>query len=218
MNFKAVLFDLDGTLVDSLPLILESFRAALKQVNLSFSDEEILKTVGLPLRDICARFAGDRGQELFKCYLEYQDKIHDSYLKEYPGTMEALVNIKNRSFRLGIVTSKRRVMAERGIKLTGLDKIIEVLVALEDAPRAKPEAEPVLKALEALEVEPPHAVYVGDSPFDIRCGKKAGVQTVGVTWGISSREQLEREEPNAIIDNWQQLLDFLETSKGNPHL
>jgi len=120
-----------------------------------------------------------------------------------------LINLKKNGYRLGIVTSKRRVMAKRGIKLTGFDKIVEVLVALEDAPRAKPEAEPVLKALEALNATPGQAVYVGDSPFDIRCGKKAGVQTVGVTWGISPQADLEKENPNAIIDNWQQLLAFL---------
>lgn len=209
MHLKAVLFDLDGTLVNSLPLILESFRAALKQMNLSRSDEEIIKTIGLPLRDICTRFAGNRGEELFDRYIEYQNTIHDSYLKEYQGTTDMLINLKKNGYRLGIVTSKRRVMAKRGIKLTGFDKIVEVLVALEDAPRAKPEAEPVLKALEALNATPGQAVYVGDSPFDIRCGKKAGVQTVGVTWGISPQADLEKENPNAIIDNWQQLLAFL---------
>lgn len=209
MHFKVVLFDLDGTLVDSLPLILESFRTAMQQMDLPFSKDEVLKTVGLPLKDICNRFAGERGTELFNRYIEYQNTIHDLYLKEYSGTKDMLNYLKNNDYLLGIVTSKRRMMAERGINLTGLDRIIDVLVALEDAPRAKPEAEPVLTALKALGKTPDKAVYVGDSPFDIRCGKKAGVQTVGVTWGISSRKQLEEEKPGIIIDNWQQLLDFL---------
>jgi len=213
MGEKAVLFDLDGTLVDSLPLILKTFRTTLNQMNLNFSDEEIMKTVGLPLRDICTQFAGNRGEELFQRYLDYQNAIHDDYLQEYPGTTGMLQKIQEKGYLPGIVTSKRRVMAQRGIKLTGLDSFIKVLVALEDAPRAKPEAEPVLKALEKLKVTPANAIYVGDSPFDIRCGKKAGVKTLGVTWGISNREVLVKEEPDSIIDNWHQLLSFLDITE-----
>lgn len=206
MTTEAVLFDLDGTLVDSLPLILKSFQASLEQMELCYSDEEIVKTVGLPLRDICSRFAGERGEELFQRYLKYQDTIHDSYLKEYAGTSNVLGILDAKGYRMGIVTSKRRVMAERGIKITGLDRFIRTLVALEDAPRAKPEADPVLLALEQIGTTPQRASYVGDSPFDIRCGKKAGVRTVGVTWGISSRNALEKESPDAIIDNWSELI------------
>mgnify|MGYP001351672206 CR=1 FL=1 len=209
-NSKAVLFDLDGTLVDSLPLILKTFQATMHQMDLHFNHEEVLSTVGLPLHDICNHLAGSRGKELFNRYLEYQDAIHDDYLGEYQGTTEMLKSLKEKGYRLGIVTSKRHVMAERGIKLTGLDNFIETLVALEDAPRAKPEAEPVLKALDNIHATPKDAVYVGDSPFDIQCGKKAGVKTIGVTWGISSMAKLQKEAPNTIIDNWQQLLSFLE--------
>lgn len=211
MKSKAILFDLDGTLLDSLPLIMESFRATLKKMNLSYSDEEIIKTIGLPLWDICNFFAGDRGEEFFQFYLDYQNAIHDDYMKEYPDTLATLAKLQDKGYNLGIVTSKRRVMAEKGIKLAGFDKYIEALVALEDAPRAKPEADPVLKALQALEIIPGNAVYVGDSTYDIRCGKKAGVYTVGVTWGVSNRETMEMENPDGIIDNWGQLFEFIKT-------
>lgn len=209
-NYKAVLFDLDGTLVDSLPLILKTFQATMLQMDLHFNHEEVLSTVGLPLHDICNHLGGSRGKELFNRYLEHQDAIHDDYLDEYQGTTEMLKSLKEKGYRLGIVTSKRRVMAERGIKLTGFDSFIETLVALEDVPRAKPEAEPVLRALDNLRANPKDAVYVGDSPFDIQCGKKAGVKTIGVTWGVSGMAKLQKESPTDIIDNWQQLLSFLD--------
>lgn len=211
MRFKVVLFDLDGTLVDSLPLILESFRATMKQMNLPYNKNNILKTIGLPLIDICRQFAGEKGTELFNRYLEHQNTIHDLYLKEYAGTKKMLQELKDKNHLLGIVTSKRRVMAEKGIKLTGFDHFIDVLVGLEDSPRPKPGAEPVLTALQALNKMPEETVYVGDSPFDMRCGNQANVHTIGVTWGISSREQLKKENPDLIISNWQQLLDYIDS-------
>ena len=210
MKFSAVLFDLDGTLVDTLSLILDSFHESLGQLGLSAEDEEIMATIGLPLKEVCVDFAGNRGEEMFKCYVDYQDAIHDSRVKEYAGTTALFEYLQEKGIRTGIVTSKRRGMAERGLAVTGLDKYVEVIVAFEDTTDHKPEPEPVQVALSALSILPEKAFFVGDSPYDIRCGKNAGVYTAGVTWGVTAEKALAEEEPNVIVHNWQELKCFLE--------
>lgn len=210
VDIFAVLFDLDGTLIDTLSLILESFRVSLGELGLSASENEILETIGLPLREVCFHFAGDRGEELFRCYVEYQDAIHDAYIKEYPGTTSMLEYLKSQGLLIGIVTSKRRVMAERGLKVAGLDRFVDTMVTFDDTTAHKPDPEPVLTALSLLRVPAQKALFVGDSPYDIRCGKKAGTATAGVTWGVSSREDLEKENPDLILQDWSQFQRFLE--------
>jgi pyrophosphatase PpaX len=209
MGLAAVIFDLDGTLVDSVALILESFRYTLKQMGLRAEDEEILNTIGLPLKEVCYNFAGERGDEMFKCYVDYQDAIHDLHVKEYAGAADLLEYLKGQGCQMGIVTSKRGVMAKRGLAVAGLDKFMEIVVAFEDTKAHKPDPEPVVKALGALGAAPDEALYVGDSPYDIRCGKNAGVFTAGVTWGVSTEEQLRQERPDVIAHDWMGLKDFI---------
>lgn len=209
MAVSVVLFDLDGTLVDSVALILKSFRYSLSQMGLHAEDEEILNTVGLPLKEVCFDFAGARGEEMFKCYVDYQDAIHDLHVKEYAGAKDLLEHLKGQGCRRGIVTSKRRDLAKRGLTITGLDKYMEIIVAFEDTVAHKPNPEPVQKALAALGAEPKEALYVGDSPYDIRCGKNAGVYTAAVTWGVSTEEQLLEEQPHMLARDWRELKDFI---------
>lgn len=210
MKFSTVLFDLDGTLVDSISLILDSYRYALEQMGIEAQDQEILDTIGIPLKEACSGFAGARGEELLKCYIDYQETIHDQRIKEYTGTSSLLKLLSSRGYRLGVVTSKRKVMAKRGIEVVGLDKYVEVLVAFEDTVAHKPDPEPVEKALQALGVTAKESIYVGDSIYDIRSGKNAGVATAGVTWGVSSEEDMLQEGPDVIVCDWGDLLTFLD--------
>lgn len=211
-----ILFDLDGTLLDSLPLIENSFRHAFEQFNLPWNEGAVMKTVGLPLRDACKQFAGAKWKEFFDCYIQYQLTIHDRLIRVYPGTLETLDRIKSRAKGVGVVTSKRRVMARRGITITGLDRYLDHLVALEDVENPKPHAEPVMRGLQKFGVDPGQAVYVGDSYFDIASGRSAGVLTVGVTWGMATREELEHAGPDFLVHNWSELLEVLAAGGRRP--
>lgn len=204
-----LLFDLDGTLMDSLPLIENSFRYAFEQFDIPWDDGAVMKTVGLPLRDACRQFAGSRWRELFDCYVNYQAAIHDDYVRLFPGTKTALTEIKPLVLGMGVVTSKRRQFARRGVALTGLDYYLDHVVALEDAEKPKPHAEPVLQSLRQFGATPAQAVFVGDSHFDIQSGRNAGVTTVGVTWGVASREKLQAAAPDYLVDTWVELLEVL---------
>jgi pyrophosphatase PpaX len=113
--------------------------------------------------------------------------------------------------RLGIVTAKRQVTVQLAFEvLPGLKRYFDVVVGSDDTDRHKPDPEPILLALERLGVEPEAAAYVGDSPFDIRAAKAAGVAAIGVTWGgIHSAERLRAEEPDALVDDAEELLGVL---------
>ncbi|MBF7083875.1 HAD-IA family hydrolase [Desulfallas sp. Bu1-1] len=208
-----ILFDLDGTLLDSLPLIEKSFRHAFKQFQIPWNNGAVMKTVGLPLRDACRQFAGERWQEFFDCYIQYQLTIHDKFIRVFPGALETLDQIKPLVKGMGVVTSKRRVMARRGISVTGLDRYLDHLVTLEDVEKPKPHAEPVLRGLQKFGANPGQAVYVGDSYFDIESGRNAGVLTVGVTWGMATRDELEDAGPDFLVNTWSEMVEVLTVNR-----
>ena len=211
MAKKVVLFDLDGTLLDTLPLIETSFRYAFAQLQIPWGDGAIMKTVGTPLRDQCRQFGGDRWQELFDCYIDYQLSIHDAQVKVFPGAMEALQEISQLVRGVGVVTSKRRPLALRGLSVTGLDCYIRHLVAFEDVQKAKPDPEPVLRGLEKFGVPAEQAVFIGDSCFDILAGRQAGVVTVAVSWGIAGPDDWRDVKPDFIVTGWPDLLALLKS-------
>ncbi len=206
-----VLFDLDGTLLDTLPLIETSFRHAFGQLQIPWGDGAVMKTIGIPLREACKQFGGDRWQELFDCYVNYQLSIHDARVKVFPGTMEALNEISPLVKGMGVVTSKRRPVALRGMSVTGLDRYMRHLVALEDVQKAKPDPEPVLRGLERFGAPAEQAVFIGDSCFDILAGRQAGVVTVAVNWGIADPGELRDSNPDFMVDNWPDLVALLKS-------
>lgn len=214
MNNKCILFDLDGTLLDSLPLIRQSFEHVFREMNIPWGGGEIMQTVGLPLVEICRIYGKDRQQEMFERYLAYQDSIHDRIIKVFPGAMECLETLKKQSLPLGLVTSKRRRMTHRGLEITGLDKFFDITITMEDTLQHKPRAEPVLRAMEMLKASPAATIYVGDSHFDIQAGKNAGVTTVGVTWGMACQDDLAYHSPNYVVENWDHLTRLLISIEG----
>lgn len=211
MSVKTVLFDLDGTLINSLPLIRLTFKKVFADFGIPWANGEVLKTIGLPLREVAEHYTPGRVEEFLEKYTEYQSTKHKEFTKLYPGTLETLAIIKTTGYRTGVVTSKRKESAAAGMTLTGLNGYVEIAVAVEDAAKPKPNPEPVLKALGLLSTQPEEAVYVGDSWYDVLAGKHAGVTTVGVTWGMATRDQLEEHSPDFIVDTWE---EFLATLSG----
>lgn len=210
MTIKAVLFDLDGTLIDSLPLIRYSFRRVFEDMSIPWGDGKVMETVGLPLRQVAREYAGDRADTFFDLYMEHQMKKHDQYIRLFPGTGEVLSRVRQWGLKTGIVTAKRRVMAERALDLLSIKRSFDVIVAFEDCQAHKPDPLPVLTALKSLSVSPGEAVFAGDSWYDMGAGIRAGVVTVGVTWGMADRSELAPSNPHFIADQWEEFLNFLE--------
>ena len=193
------LFDLDGTLIDSIGLIMASFRHTMRTHLGSVPDETRWRAgFGTPLRSQLRAFArdDDEAARMVDTYRAYTDAHHDRLLETYAGIDLGLAALRGAGIRLAVVTSKTHALARRGLKRCGLNEYFEVLVGFDDVGEHKPHPAPVLAALERLGAAPDDALFVGDSPHDIRAGRAAGVRTAAVLWGPFSREALAREAPH----------------------
>ena len=206
MRFPTVLFDLDGTLVDSGPIILASFRHATRTVLArEIPDEVLLAYVGgSSLDEQMARLGPDRVDELVRCYREHNEAIHDE-LESCPGMEDVLQTLQEQGRRLGIVTAKRHRTVQLAFEHLPLSHYFDTIVAGDDTRVHKPHPDPILLALERLAATPDEAAYVGDSPYDMQAAKAAGVQAVGVTWG-KIHDAGALSDADVVVDTTEELL------------
>lgn len=208
---RAVLFDLDGTLLDTIALILASFRHATTTVlGAPLPDAVLLRNVGVPLAAQMAEFDPERAEELLAVYRAHNGEIHDDMVEAYPGTGEALTIIGRSGMPMAVVTSKSRPLAERGLDITGLRDHFPVVVACEDTERHKPDPAPLELAADTLGVDLRYCVYVGDSPHDVAAARQGGAVAIGVTWGVTSEAEMIAARPDAVIDSIDELIVLLD--------
>ena len=189
---EVVLFDLDGTLIDTFELIMASARHATEAVlGEALPDEVLRHNIGIPLKAQMAEYAPDHVPDLLAAYRAHNEIVHDQLIREYPGTEEALKALNEAGYRLGIVTSKSRPVAQRGLDHFGLGRYFEVLLGYEDTQIHKPFAEPLLECARRMGVAADRCIYVGDSPHDIACGNAAGALTAAALWGPFPERVLE---------------------------
>jgi len=211
---KAVLFDLDGTLINTNNLIIESFKYTLKKhLNLKLMDKDIVKFFGEPLATTLARFDSENVESLLETYKAFNKESHDNLAVGFDDAVLALEALKAKGIKIAVVTSKRREMAEKGLKLFHLYNLIDVLITPEDTLKHKPDGEPALKACVELKVNPEEALMVGDSHFDIMCGKNAGCKTCVVEYTALSLEEIMGYGPDYTINTLMDLLLVLEKAK-----
>jgi pyrophosphatase PpaX len=204
----ALLFDLDGTLIDSIELILGAMRHAFTGfAGDAPTDEQWRAGIGIPLHTALRQYAPDDAEveRLFGRYREYQLEHHDQLIRAYEGIAEAIQGFSAAGHPMALVTSKSDWMAEKALVLVGLDRLIPTIVGAESCVNHKPHPEPVERALALLDVPAGNALFVGDSPHDVESGRGAGVTTVGVTWGAFTREELERSGADLVIDRVEDL-------------
>jgi pyrophosphatase PpaX len=202
-KFTTVLFDLDGTLIDSVRLILDSYHHTLAaHREPPRSDEYWLAGLGTPLRVQFQPWAHDpeRLDAMVATYREYNLTHHDSMVTAYPGIVEEVLAIKRAGYRTGLVTSKNKPGALKGLRLVGLAEAMELIVGADDVVNPKPHPEPLQLALRQLGEPAGSALYVGDSVHDMESGRAAGVKTGAVLWGPFERSQLAHTEPDYWLD------------------
>ena len=213
MRRSVVLFDLDGTLIDSGPIILASMRHASVTVLGREPDEELVRAaIGGPglvaqMRDLDP----DRVDELVEVYRAHNEPLH-AQLEAFPGVLSLLPTLRDEGRRLGIVTAKRLRTVDLALdRFPVLRELMDVVIGAEDTERHKPDPDPVLEALRRLDADPADAAYVGDSPFDVRAAKAARVLSVAVGWGgIHPDERLLHEKPDALVHTAEELHAALE--------
>lgn len=210
-KFNCILFDLDGTLIDTTPLILESFKHSfLYHYNVSVKDEDLMKYLGVPLKNPFEELYPDTTEILIKTYREFNEMKHDSYTGVFVGIAQMLEKCRKQGVTLGVVTSKRRELATRGLKLFDLFEYMDVLVGMEDTTIHKPKGDPVLKALDILGLKDfDRILYVGDSTHDILCAKDAGVHSAAVGWSYLPHEELHAVKPDIFLNKPTDLLEYI---------
>jgi pyrophosphatase PpaX len=208
--FEAVVFDLDGTLVDSVELIALSFQHAIREVmHREASYEEAMQHVGTPLKEQMVRISPERADELVAVYREFNHREHDRMLKLYDGILDLLNRLTKAGVRLGLVTSKSRPTTQMAFDLTGIEAYFDSTVCCDEAPGNKPSAEPILFCLAGLHTAPKDAAYVGDSPADVQAARAAGVTAIAVSWGVFDTRALAAEKPQRLVDTIPELADVL---------
>lgn len=188
----AVLFDLDGTLVDTVPFILASVRHAFEGYGRCPTDAEWIAGIGTPLRDQLAALARrpEDVPPLFDRYRAFWLANHDAWTHLFAGAGEAVRALRAAGHPIAVITAKIEAGAERTLRHVGLRDQVDVVVAADTVERCKPDPMPVHHALRLLDRRPVEAVMIGDSNHDLAAGRAAGTATAGVLWGAASREVL----------------------------
>lgn len=211
MRYPTVLFDFDGTIVDSGAMILASFRHATRTVLArEIPDAELAAAVGgSTIFEQMRSFDADRVDELVEAYREHSTPLHDE-LRAFHGMEELLARLRDEGRRLGIVTAKQRRTIELAFRVLDLERFFDAVVTADSTARHKPDPEPVREALRLLGSASHEAALVGDSPFDMGAGSAAGVFTVGVSWGgLHAEEALRAAGADAIVHTQEELLRVL---------
>jgi pyrophosphatase PpaX len=209
------LFDLDGTIIDSIELILRSYRhtMALHRCNEPPPPDDMwIKGLGTPLWAQFGEITDDKEEieRMVQTYRTYNLTHHDALVKPYEGVVDEIRRLKDSEKLLGVVTSKLRDGAMRGLRISGLDEAFDVVIGCDDVTHSKPHPEPVLKAVDELGAQPTETVFVGDSRHDMESGRAAGVKTAAVLWGPFDRPHLEDLFPDYWLEKPVDLRELYE--------
>jgi pyrophosphatase PpaX len=213
---RTVLFDLDGTIVDTNELIISSFLHALEGIpGNGVGRDFIIPNMGKPLMEQLMMFSGlSDVEELTRVYREYNLRMHDELVREFPHVREVIAELRNRGIQVGIVTSKIRLTTEKSLKFCGLDAFMQAVVTIDDVLKPKPDPEGIQLAMRELSADPETTMMVGDSPADIEAAQNAGVRSVGVAWSLKGAAFLRTLNPDHIIEDMRELLDIVGHNEG----
>ncbi|MGI2329392.1 pyrophosphatase PpaX [Planococcus sp. YIM B11945] len=206
-----LLFDFDGTLLDTNELIIQTFTSVLgSRYPGRFSREDILHFIGPSLKQTFEAIDPDNAEELIAEYRSLNKTLHDELVAEYDGVPETLRLLKARGLKMAIVSTKRRDTIVHGLGLMNIPDIFDVVIGLDQVTNPKPDPEPLKLALDLLNSTPDEALMIGDNSHDIEGGKNAGVRTAGVAWSIKGEAFLSSYEPDFML---QHISDLLELTK-----
>ena len=206
LRWPVVLFDFDGTLADTIPLIVASYRHALGAVlGEDPEEDEVRSWIGRPLQPVLEERYPGRGDELTDVYRTWNLANHDDLILTVEGMPRLLDDLHAAGGRTGVVSSKKGDTVLLGLRAVGLDDRIDVVAAQEHTTLHKPDPQPLRYAAEVLGVPPRECVYVGDATVDVQAARAAGMGAVAVTWGAGLRGALEACEPDAVVSDVAQL-------------
>lgn len=206
-KFDTILFDLDGTLVNTYELIIRSFLHTFeKYAPNRFTREDCIPFIGPTLKESFDSVLPEKADEMIDYYREFNIKFHDDWVEEFEGVHETVKKLYENGYKLAVVTTKQKETAYQGLKATNLHTYFSVIIGSDEVEKHKPDPEPLYMALERLDSHPDQSIMVGDSYHDILGAKNAGVTSVGVSWTIKGKDFLKQYEPDFLIDHMTELL------------
>jgi len=210
-KITTILFDLDGTIVNTNEVILQSLTETLEDITgRSWTRDELLPHWGKVLRRQLVLFHPEIDLErAIASYRERYAENHVSLLAEFPGVRPLLERLRHAGYKLGVVTSKKRAACEQTLDDIGYRALFPAVVAEEDAPRIKPAPDPLLLAARRLGADPTECLYVGDNPDDLIAAHAAGMGAVAVSWTLRPLRELHAENPHAMLDTPEDLWTLL---------
>ena len=206
-RITTILFDLDGTLINTNDLIISSFLHTLNHYYPGqYEEEDVHPFMGPPLEESFGGLDPDKMEEMCAHYRAYNHEHHDSLVTEFEGVFETVKTLYDNGYKLAIVSTKVRDVVLKGLDLMNLRPFFDVIITLDEVENAKPHPEPIEKALVLLGSSPSEAIMIGDNHHDILAGKNAGVLSAGVAWSAKGREHLAHYEPDFMLENMRDLL------------
>ena len=211
-KITTILFDYDGTLMDTDDIIIDAWQYTYrKMTGEELAVETILKDFGEALRDTMSKyFSGDQLEEAIEIHRVFQTDTYLEKIRMFPGTLELIHELKERGYRVAVVTSRRKPTTVMGLEKFELMDVLDCIVTADETEKHKPDPEPVLFALKSLNCQPEEAIMVGDTVMDMGCGRAAGVKTVLTTWAKAAQYQKMDVSPDFRINAAEELWNVLE--------
>lgn len=209
---ETVLFDLDGTIIDTNELIISSFMHVFEaQAPGPLTREQIIPHMGTTLEQQLQAFSGgvEDVSPLVKAYRSFNTIHHDDMVKPFPHVNEVVERLHRHGLSLGIVTTKIRPSTMMTLEKYDLERFMSVIVTVNDVEHPKPHPEPVLTAMEQLGANPATTLMIGDSPVDIQSAKAAGVKAAAVAWSLKGEQKLMEYGPDFILKDMRDLYEIV---------
>ena len=208
-----VLFDFDGTIMDTNDMILGSWQHTFRTLTGSETDPDMLvRTFGEPLGKTMARFFPDvQTEESLEIYRSYQKDRFCDMIKLFPGIRELLDELKKRGYKMGLVTSRLLNTTMQGLETFGIKDYFDAILTADDTPLHKPDPAPINITLEKLGSDRKSSVMLGDTMYDIKCARNAGVTSVLVAWSLAlgQTKDFGDDAPDYIINSPGVLFDII---------
>ncbi|WP_042476580.1 pyrophosphatase PpaX [Bacillus ndiopicus] len=209
---KALLFDFDGTLLNTNELIIQTFMHVLEEkFPGQYSPKDCIKFLGPSLHETFNEIAPDAVDEMVASYRKWNLEHHDQLVTQYDGVVSTLEKLHAQGIRLTIVSTKRSEMVKRGLNVLGIEQLFEHIIGYDSVQHVKPHPEPILLALQKMQLAKEDVIMIGDNSHDIEAGHNAGVKTAGVAWSFKGEDYLQQFSPTYML---QHMTDLLTIVKG----
>lgn len=216
MSIRAVIFDFDGTIADTNQLVIDSWQHTYTTINGEpYPEEKIVRTFGEPLRaSMIKAFPNHDTDEVIQVYRDFQMEETDNpeyELRLFPGMRKLLIELKEKGYKVGMVTSRTRDTCLRGMRRLDIEKYMDAIVTCNDTNKHKPDPEPARICLRELNAEPQEAVMIGDTMYDIKCAHNAGMKAVLVDWAVAiiDEDLSGPDKPEYIIEKAEDLFEVI---------